>query len=162
MSSSIDTKFLADLLAFPADSLDKKTIQYIYNMCTNTTTSSSTQDKPKKERKSKSKDDKKENDENKPKRKLNDKLAARNAYWAEKKAENMSYKDFNALWKSMTDDEKDVINKKYATKSSSSSLENSSADNTDDEIDIAINKLQEEFKESSMETSKKSTKKSSK
>ena len=133
MSSSIESKFLADLLAFPADTIDKKTIQYIFNMCSNkSTSSSSTEDKPKKARKSKSNDEKKETDETKPKTKrgLNDTLAARNAYWATKKAEGMSYKDFNALWKSMTDDEKKAIKAKY---SPSASKEPSSAENTDND-----------------------------
>jgi hypothetical protein len=140
MSSSIDSKFLVDLLAFPADTLDKKTIQYIFNMCGNKSTStSSTDDKPKKTRKSKSKDENKEADETKSKTKrgLNDTLAARNAYWATKKAEGMSYKEFNALWKSMTDDEKKAIKAKY---SPSASKEPSSAENTDND---------EEYKQSS-------------
>jgi hypothetical protein len=155
MSSTIDSRFLTDLLAFPADTLDKKTIQFIFDMCkgklsSSSSASSSADEKPKKTRKSKSKDDSKENDENKPKRKLNDKLAARNSYWKVKKDEGMSYKDFNALWKSMTDDEKKVITEKYSGNSTSSSNENSdneSKNNSDIDEDQLLSDIQAELNE---------------
>ena len=132
-------QLLNALLAFPGDKLDKNIIQYVYdNMSSGSlTVSSSSEDKPKKTRKTKSKDDKKDDDKTeKPKRKLSEALktanVARNAFYKVKKEEGMSYKDFNALWKSMTSDEKNAIKVKYGS-SPSSSAESTSAEQSENE-----------------------------
>ena len=172
--SAIDTQFLKSLLDFPADALDKKQIQYVFDMCQGKSSSSSDASKPKKTRKSKSKDETSEDKKDKPKRKLNDKLAARNACWAAKKAAGMAYKDFIELWKSMTDDEK----AKYSPSTSNEVTSAENSDNDDekkssneedvslDDIEDALNKLEnddddhEEKKETKKKV-KKETKKAS-
>ena len=94
--SLIQSKFLEYLLAFPADTLDKKTIQYIFDMYNNTLSTPTI-------RKSKSKD------ENKPKRELNNNLGGFNAYWKIMKSRGMTRKDFIEMWKSMADDRKEEV-----------------------------------------------------
>ena len=76
------------------------------NMCTNIPTSLSTDDKQEKARNSNSNDEIK----SKPKRPLKDPfLRTRNAYWETKKEEGMTYEEFNDLWESMPDYEKNFL-----------------------------------------------------
>jgi hypothetical protein len=139
MSSSIDNNFLKALLAFPSETLDKKQIQFIFDMSNGTVSSS---DKPKKSRKSsKTKED--DADKPKTKRKLNDKLVARNACWAEKKAEGMSYKDFQKFWKEMTDAEKAEYSPSASSAEQSENDDEKKEDNSNMEDEITIDDLEE-------------------
>jgi hypothetical protein len=112
--SAIQSAFLNALLAYPTDTMDKSLIQYIYNMCCNTstttssattssmttssaTTSSTTQDKPKKKRYTADKKDKEM---------IKDILIARKYYWNSMKKDGTTYKEFCSLWDDMTYSEK--------------------------------------------------------
>jgi hypothetical protein len=95
-------QFLEAIKACPADKLDIEMIQFIYDRLFTAAPA------PKTTKKSKKTTDDKKDDADKPKTKrtLNDTLAAKNAFWASKKAEGMKYKDCLEIWKSMTAEEK--------------------------------------------------------
>jgi hypothetical protein len=95
-------QFLEAIKACPADKLDIEMIQFIYDRLFTAAPA------PKTTKKSKKTTDDKKDDADKPKTKrtLNDTLAAKNAFWASKKAEGMKYKDCLEIWKTMSTEEK--------------------------------------------------------
>jgi hypothetical protein len=103
MSSNTQSKFLNALLAYPLDTMDKSVIQYIYNMCCNTshtislTNNSSItknkEDKPKKKRYVADKKDKEM---------INDILISRKYYWNSMKKDGTSYEEFSLIWDDMS------------------------------------------------------------